>query len=365
MERAEKMDKVISLKDANKWYEKERHIYLGLVRYARPLIKNLLRASDVPFVDVYARCKTLDSYADKIRKKNYSDPVNDVTDLAGFRVVALVETDTHKIVEALKKSLKIHDELSLDKSTSLGHDKFGYRSIHLICDLGIARTAFPESIAYKDIKFEIQVRTSLQHAWAEIEHDRGYKLDGDLPSHLKRRFNLLAALLEMADRDFDRLTEDIEAYQEKLSKKFKRGDLKEELNSTSVLEFLKTAFSSRLVMKALTQNRKNPVIQELKIFGVKTISDLATLFSEEFMRSLGPEHPIHANGILRVAMIIKDMDKYFSQCWQNHWRVIDKSGYELISAKYGLVATNKIFDELNITVRHDKDFQTFREPRSN
>ena len=66
---------------------------------------------------------------------------------------------------------------------------------------------FPEFSLFKDLCFEIQVRTALSHAWAEIEHDRGYKLGGELPAHLKRRFNLLSGLLESADLEFNRLTE--------------------------------------------------------------------------------------------------------------------------------------------------------------
>ncbi|MBD1220647.1 hypothetical protein IDM30_16480 [Acinetobacter seifertii] len=81
-----------------------------------------------------------------------------------------------------------------------------------ICDVGQDREKLPEFSVYKGLCFEIQIRTALEHAWAEIEHDRGYKLGGKLPSHLNRRFKLLSGLLESADLEFNRLTQEIEEY---------------------------------------------------------------------------------------------------------------------------------------------------------
>lgn len=46
------------------------------------------------------------------------------------------------------------------------------------------------------------MRTILQHAWAEIEHDIQYKSVETIPSLIRRRFMSLAGLLEIADREF-------------------------------------------------------------------------------------------------------------------------------------------------------------------
>ena len=50
----------------------------------------------------------------------------------------------------------------------------------------------------------VQIRTVLQHAWAEFEHDIRYK--GVVPDEhafdLDRRFTLAAGLLGLADREF-------------------------------------------------------------------------------------------------------------------------------------------------------------------
>jgi ppGpp synthetase/RelA/SpoT-type nucleotidyltranferase len=65
-----------------------------------------------------------------------------------------------------------------DKSRNLGTNRIGYRTIHLVVSLSNTRTILPEYSEFDDLKFEIQLRTILEHAWAEIEHDRNYKFKG-------------------------------------------------------------------------------------------------------------------------------------------------------------------------------------------
>jgi len=65
-----------------------------------------------------------------------------------------------------------------------------------------------EYALFDKMKCEIQVRTILQHAWAEIEHDLVYKSPADIPFRVRRRFASLAGLLEIADREFESLRQD-------------------------------------------------------------------------------------------------------------------------------------------------------------
>src|SRR5205085_6657438 len=62
------------------------------------------------------------------------------------------------------------------------------------------------------LKVEIQTRSILQHAWAEIEHDIGYKRASGLPSAFQRRFSRLAGLLEMADQEFVSINSELRKY---------------------------------------------------------------------------------------------------------------------------------------------------------
>jgi putative GTP pyrophosphokinase len=96
-----------------------------------------------------------------------------------------------------------------DKAEQLiQEDRFGYQSVHYIVRLKADRTALPEYRRFEGLVGEIQVRTILQHAWAEIEHDIQYKSIEASPTGIRRRFGALAGLLELADREFQSIQQE-------------------------------------------------------------------------------------------------------------------------------------------------------------
>jgi hypothetical protein len=123
--------------------------------------------------------------------------------LLGIRVVTYLEDATFRVAAAIERAFDIDYARSLDKRGQLDPTQFGYRSLHYVCRLSGEADQRP---------FEIQVRTVLQHAWAEIEHDLGYKASARLPPALRRRFSRLASLLELADEEFVAIKRGIAAY---------------------------------------------------------------------------------------------------------------------------------------------------------
>jgi putative GTP pyrophosphokinase len=90
-----------------------------------------------------------------------------------------------------------------DKGAELiAAERFGYQSIHYLVKLSAARARLPEYQPFAGTIAEIQVRTILQHAWAEIEHDIQYKSSAVIPVQIHRRFMALSGMLEIADREF-------------------------------------------------------------------------------------------------------------------------------------------------------------------
>jgi hypothetical protein len=134
---------------------------------------------------------------------------------------AATDNEVDKIADVLRRELTIDEEKSIDKRKE--DESFGYSSLHLIARLGEARSELLEYSDYKGMECEIQIRSVLQHAWAEIEHDLGYKGSQPLPAGFKRRFASIAALLEVADREFTHLRDDIAAYQQSFAEAIK-GD---------------------------------------------------------------------------------------------------------------------------------------------
>lgn len=272
-----------------------------------------------------------------MKRKEYESP-GQATDLAGIRLITFIEIEAESAAKLLRESFKVHPTKSLDKSEELGDSQVGYRSIHLICELGNDRMSLSEYKPFANMLFEIQIRTALQHAWAEIDHDRGYKFNGVLPSALRRRLNLLAGQLELADQAFSRLAADVDQYSIELRNKTRAGDLDIELSSASIIEYL-----SKLIkehgLESVSQSGPSlfaAVIDELHAFGVDTLQDLSLLFSDDFFAAAKSVPGTTSQvGLLRKAMMFADVDKYFTKSWQGHWTGLTNSTAHLIATKWG------------------------------
>ena len=115
--------------------------------------------------------------------------------------------DVDKIAKVIQDEFEVDEVNSVDKREILDPDRFGYLSLHYVIKLNDKRISLPEYKRFKDLKIEIQIRSILQHAWAEIEHDLGYKSKHSVPRKVRRNFSRLASLLELADEEFDKIRE--------------------------------------------------------------------------------------------------------------------------------------------------------------
>ena len=334
-----------------KWYGGKRPLYEGLCTVVQNTIENLLRNARIDYLSVTSRAKTSQSVLGKIRRKTYKNPEQEITDLAAIRVITYIESDVTKVSAVIDSAFNVHPTESLDKSEELGTDRFGYRSVHFVCDLGPDRTKLPEFSPYGGLVFEIQVRTVLQHAWAEIEHDRNYKFAGVLPTHLQRRLNLLSGMLELVDREFVTLANEVDRYAQDVSEKTGAGNLDIEVNSTSLLQYLptKTQWFNDKGVQIRSSEIAEVVINELRRFGIKTLYDLEKILSQELFKSLA-KYGQSANYIafLRDAMMYADIDRYFDLAWRGAWGGIDEVAFAILSEKYGEDHVRTVLDNYGI-----------------
>ncbi len=320
------------------WYRDVAPSYEALGGVVSTTLSSLLKAKKIDFLAVSHRTKTLESVIEKMGRKEYSD-LADLTDISGVRVIAYIESDLSRISSIVREAFQVHSDKSVDKSEELSSDKFGYRSVHYICELGATRTALPELAPYKGLQFEIQLRTVLQHAWAEIEHDRSYKFSGDLPSPIRRRLNLLAGVLELADREFASLAHEVDAYSKEIKKIAKTGKLQEEeVTSISLQEYLQSR-PNMPSLEAPRSTRSTPIdlaVGELKNFGVNTIADFERLLSDSFLKAMA-RHVLSttAVGFFRKAMMYADIDRYFERAWKKRWVGMSPETRTLLTERYG------------------------------
>ncbi|ADO77258.1 GTP pyrophosphokinase [Halanaerobium praevalens] len=205
------------VKEAVKLYKKQRQDYIELREKVEMILKEALNENNLTFHSIESRVKSVESFKSKAKRNKYTNPVKQITDLTGIRIITLFEKEIHQISDVLKELFKIDYARSEDKADLLDADKMGYKSIHYIAELSDEKIAKTELENFKGLKFEIQIRSILQHAWAEIEHDRNYKFKGELPKRLQRRFYALAGMLEIADKEFNSLSEAVERYRQKNS----------------------------------------------------------------------------------------------------------------------------------------------------
>ena len=173
-------------------------------------IEDVLSDAGLTYDHVTARVKEWRSLRSKSRKRRpdgtlmYPHPWQDIHDLIGVRVTTYHSTEIPRIIEALTEVFEVRRSVDKTAQTRVS-GSFGYGSHHLILRVPPARVT-PVLQAYAGREFEVQIRTVLQHAWAEFEHDIRYKRRGNtgkLAPEVDRAFTLAAGLIELADQQFD------------------------------------------------------------------------------------------------------------------------------------------------------------------
>lgn len=185
-------------------YTQKQPIYQKLSEEVSTILGKNIDSKNIDIQEITPRVKSIESFEDKIRSGISFHP-SKMQDLAAVRIICYVKSDVDKVCKIIEDIFDIDFHRSRDKSKTLGENIVGYSSIHYIAKFTASRLSVDSYYnIFKDLYFEIQVRTILQHAWAEIEHDRMYKKK-NLPEPLKRRFNLVSGLLEIADNEFQSL----------------------------------------------------------------------------------------------------------------------------------------------------------------
>jgi len=193
-------------------FEKVRPDY---VEYARLLENILTRAADkmAALALIQTRAKAVSSFSGKIISKDkYQDPLTDMTDLCGARVIVHFQSHVDKVCSFIRENFEIDEINSLDAKSKLKVSEFGYRSIHYIVTPKKDNILdVPVAEKFKSMKAEIQVRTLAEHLWADISHDRLYKTTLKIPDKWRRDAARLSALLEDADNDFNKWAHEIDS----------------------------------------------------------------------------------------------------------------------------------------------------------
>lgn len=195
--------------------------YQNLALNLKQALELFLHNAGISYLTIDHRIKDLDSFIEKIRRKGYDDPFDQMEDICGLRIICYYTSDLEKISGIIKREFKIIE--STDKEDLLKPDQFGYRSYHFVVRIKADWLKAPNYRGLEDLKAEIQVRTVLMHAWAEIQHKLAYKKKTDIPSQFLRQLSRIAAKLEETDEQFESLRADTEDYRKQLIAKAEKA----------------------------------------------------------------------------------------------------------------------------------------------
>ena len=230
---------------------------------AYDLLSQALREQGIYVTAIECRVKTEKSLAGKLELKGAKyRSIDDITDLVGLRVITFYTDEVDKVAVIAQHLFDIDWHESVDKRKLHDLNSFGYNSLHYICRL---KTGGP--------RFELQMRTALQHVWSTIEHDIGYKGDVKIPREYLRQISRLAGMMELIDDEFSRLRLVLTDYRRQTLALVKSGQLDD-------VPLSRESFRSFLDLKPFDRlNRKIAAVNQAEIFPVSVMIFLPVLES--------------------------------------------------------------------------------------
>lgn len=268
-------------------FKAHRQTYVELENLLFQKISKIIKDNHLFVMSISHRTKEADSLEGKLKRKpDKYKSIYDITDLVGFRIICYFSDAIDTISGEIEKNFIVDEENSIDKREMLNVNEFGYLSVHYICSL---KDEDCENEEFKNIRFEFQIRSVLQHAWAEIEHDLGYKSSYGIPKPIRRDFSRMAGLLELADKQFLELRNRVHEYEGMVNEKIINNNASDVLlDRVSLAAFtrLNTDFKNFVnkidVNLGVSTELINPenYVDQIQFFNVTNISELSNMFNE-------------------------------------------------------------------------------------
>lgn len=276
-------------------FTSERFLYENYAVKLKILLIDLLDAHNIKYQVVEARAKEVDSFREKITRagKVYDNPLADLSDLCGARVIVYYKDDVEKVDAMLASQFSVIERVTIHQQDSLDADRFGYLSSHFVVKLDEKRHNLDEWKFAIKFRAEIQVRTVIQHAWSAVSHALQYKKETAIPSRLRRRLFRIAGLFELADEEFVGIRDAKEQLSNAAAAAFANGNQNIPITSESLIELVadREAMSNVIAdAKAIglgvedTGDEENafPEIYEIsRRLGLNNIGDIASYLKED------------------------------------------------------------------------------------
>ncbi|MFO7570319.1 MAG: tetratricopeptide repeat protein [Smithellaceae bacterium] len=185
-------------------YDQLYPVYDAVLQSVHKQVRSVLEAQGhTPTIK--SRVKRFEAYFDKLIRTSRVEKQNDtavLTDLLGLRIVCPFLEDLGVIASIISAKFNVLEVENKGAHQSLS--EFGYQSVHLL--VKIDPLLFKQELPHTAAVCEVQLRTTLQDAWAEVEHELIYKSDISFPKEtIKRKLAALSATLTLSDLIFQEI----------------------------------------------------------------------------------------------------------------------------------------------------------------
>lgn len=235
-------------------------------------LRSYLSKANIRIAALESRVKSESSLIGKLELKGTKyKSLSDITDIIGLRIITFYPDDVDKVASAVDRLYEVDWDHSVDKRKLHELDSFGYLSLHYVC-----------SIPGMPYPMEIQMRTLLQHAWANMSHDTGYKTNVEIPKKYIRNMNRLAGMLELADEQFSLIRTEITNYRRRMQALVASGNLNDvPLNDDTFRSYLDLDPFGPLNRRIAALNQAEileaplmPYLTAFKVLECKTLGDV-------------------------------------------------------------------------------------------
>ena len=265
-------------------YDNNCDHYRDFIQTTKTLINDLLLQHNVQFFFIQDRLKSINSLTNKLVRKEYKyEKLKDITDICGIRIITYFSDTVDSVASIIKKEFAIDEKHSVDKRALLAPDRFGYLSLQYVAKLSKSRLKLTEHQRFSDCQIEIQIQSLLQHTWAEIQHNLGYKSEISVPKQIQRRFSQLAGLLELADDEFVRINNTLTKYKASLPRMISRTPKAVPIDQASILAYIETSSVLKNIENRIESSQKirlrepgntHSIIERCAYVGYNSIYDI-------------------------------------------------------------------------------------------
>lgn len=186
-------------------YESRRELYSGFLDRVLVLLKEFIGVDGVQIHSISGRIKSRDSLLRKLQAPgaNYQNMV-DIPDIAGIRVITYFEEEVSVVAEIIQREFKVFSSGMAEGDRVAQANFLDYTSQSFLVGLLDNRLELIEYKRYKNCWIEMQVRSVLQNAWAEINQQLDFP-SARFPKTQYRPYSRVVALLELADGELNKI----------------------------------------------------------------------------------------------------------------------------------------------------------------